>query len=83
MITDNMKTMDRLINTLVGIDNVAARELEEPSGSEPTAELTIIMHAARAALDLLKELQLAKDDDEDGDSEVASDGKPSKLSIVD
>ncbi len=39
----NKKTMDPLINTLVGIDNVATRELEDPSGSEPTAELTIIM----------------------------------------
>ncbi|HMM76134.1 MAG TPA: hypothetical protein PJ986_10530 [Gammaproteobacteria bacterium] len=83
MSTSNRKTMDLLVNTLVGIDVVASRELDDPSGGEPRAELAIIMHAAMAALDLLKELQLAKDDDEDGDDEAAGDGKPPKLSIVD
>ncbi len=83
MSADNEEIRGFLFDTLVGIDVVATQARELASGDKLGPELAIIQHAARAAIDLLDELQLACEDDEGDDNKDAGSGRPPKLAIVD
>ncbi len=69
---------DCLLDTLIGIEAIVQRALQDHEDNILTPELAVVLHATRAARELCENLPSAGDEDD----ENTGDSKPPKLSVV-